>query len=96
MNNASSTAKKDIFVHNVRGTEGTFDWRKEAAKLNPCATKKQTTDRGKQVAQEVQISPLGCDSSNIYITAWSDQLKKRINICVDAGVTCLFLKVGII
>ncbi len=30
-----------------------------------------------------KISQLECDSSNVYVTAWSDQLKKRISVCVD-------------
>ncbi len=47
---------------------------------------------GKRVAQEVRISQLGCDSSSVYIMAWSDQLKKEINICVNTGTTHSILR----
>ncbi len=47
---------------------------------------------GKRVAWEAWISQLRCDSSNVYITAWSDQLKKKISIYVDAGATCWILR----
>ncbi len=39
----------------------------------------------KPVAQEVQTSRFGCDDFNIYSTALSDQLRKKIKIYVDVG-----------
>ncbi len=51
---------------------------------------------GKQVAREVRISQLGCDSSNVYIMAWSDQLKQKISICVDTGATRSILRTDLV
>ncbi len=55
-----------------------------------CA-KKQVTPKKKRAAQEFRILQLRCDNSNVYITAWSDQLKK-INICIDTVATCSILR----
>ncbi len=75
-----------------RGAEGTFHGGEEAGKLNPSATKGQVAHMGKRVAREVRISQLGCDSSNVYVAAWSDQLNKKIRICVDTGATRSILR----
>ncbi len=52
----------------------------------------QATHSGKWVVHEVWISQLGYDSSHVYITAWRDQLKKRIAICIDTGATRSILR----
>ncbi len=70
--------------------------REEARKVNPHATKGQATHKGKQLAQEVRISQFGCDSSNVCITAWSDQLKKKISICVYTGTTRSILRKNLV
>ncbi len=51
-----------------------------------CATRRQGTSEKKH-ARLVGNSQLGCDSYNIYIAAWSDQPKKRIDVCVDTDAT---------
>ncbi len=56
-----------------------------------CATKRQVSSKKKH-AQEVRILQLGCDSLNVYINAWNDQLKKSINVCVDTGATRSILR----
>ncbi len=56
-----------------RGAEGAFNRGEETRKLNPCATRDRATLRGKQMAQEVYISQLGCDSLNVYINHLSIQ-----------------------
>ncbi len=47
---------------------------------------------GKQVAREIRILQLECGTSNVYITACSDQLWKKISVCMDIEATCSILK----
>ncbi len=69
-----STIKKDITRYNA---ERTSNWGNEDRKPNPYATKGQVTHMGNWAPREVRISQFGCDNSNVYITAWSDQLRRR-------------------
>ncbi len=74
-----------------KGVEGASNW-EEARKQNSCTTKGQATHMGNWVAQEIWTSQLRCDSSNVYIAVWGEQLKKRISICVDIEASRLILR----
>ncbi len=68
-----------------RETKSSSDKEVKTKRLIYYATKKQVTHQKKRFAKEIRVLRLGCDSSNVYVIAWSDQLKKKINIYVDTG-----------
>ncbi len=82
---ARRTSLRPVMVHQIR-EENPKKPKSSSNKWENIQIRTWQVSFKKKHAWEVQISQPGCNSSNVYITAWSDHLKK-ISICVDTEAT---------